>query len=80
MFLLVSQRLHYIPFEIGRLLLLAWVAVFLYLVAQQVHGDSLITNLLIRGLIAAGLVPMLALLRFFSWAEFIGGSRPAATR
>ncbi len=70
LFLWVSQRLHYIPYEIGRILLLASVAVGLYAVASHVELDRMGMNLLVRGLIAASLVPLLSVVRFFSWNEW----------
>jgi O-antigen/teichoic acid export membrane protein len=69
LFLLVSQRLYYIPYETGRLLLLAGIAVFLYGVARRVECDGVVTCLAIRSLLAAALLPILSLLGFFSWAE-----------
>jgi hypothetical protein len=72
LFLVVSQRLHSIPYELGRLLQLAAVALGLYLLARQVPGDSLVVKLVIRGAIACSLVPVLCLLRFFSLAELSG--------
>jgi O-antigen/teichoic acid export membrane protein len=69
LFLLISQRLHYIPFELGRLMLLAAVAVSLYLVAGQIASQSIVVNVTIRGLMAASLLPILTLFGFFSWSE-----------
>jgi O-antigen/teichoic acid export membrane protein len=70
LFLLVSQRLHRIPFELGRLSLLAVVGVGLYVAAGQVATHSVVVTLALRMLMAASLLPVLAACGFFSWSEF----------
>jgi O-antigen/teichoic acid export membrane protein len=72
LFLIVSQRMLFIPYETGRLLILACVAVLLYLMARQIQLGSLPLNLLMRVVVASSLVPLLCLVRFFSFGELAG--------
>lgn len=69
LFMCVSQRLHNIPFELGRLSMLAALAVLLYLVARQCQLTSWAASVAVRSAIALGLLPLLMLLRFFTWSE-----------
>jgi O-antigen/teichoic acid export membrane protein len=75
LFLVVSQRLYAIPFELGRLAVLAVVSVSLYMAAERVTSDSIVLSLMVRLVIACLLIPVLALCGFFSWSELASGRR-----
>ncbi len=75
---LISQRCHFIPFEVRRILHVAVAAVGLYLASRWVAIDSNIGELAARVGIGSLLLPMLVATAFFSAGELAAARRVIA--
>lgn len=69
LFLLVSQRMYPIPFELRRLASIGSISVVLFLLSQMLSVDSVWITLLLRIACGLALLPLLWCLRFFTAEE-----------
>jgi O-antigen/teichoic acid export membrane protein len=69
LYLWVSQRLHPLPFELGRLSLMAAVCVVLFFAARQIDTGNIWGNLICRAACALCLLPILFGCGFFDRGE-----------
>ena len=70
LFLVVSQRLYAIPFELRRLLMIGWVSVLLFLVSRGLAVESTWVTLLLRLACGLLLLPLLSWWKFFTHEEW----------